>query len=192
MKEIRIGLGESGYTSNGAKVSVEIIDPLSISNNPSNTAIHESLHAVTAGEKVKKVSIVPGLGYLGITELDSFDAAAAAAPHAFGMSGTGHDEVLVEYSGVSISSADSSAKSKLQGKERHVMSVAGYLENKKTITGNQVKRVMDRVDKGENVFVKIEKPDGDEDSYTLNGVKEEIIMVEDVEYQLIPEELATP
>ena len=77
------------------------------------TARHEARHAVAAeanGTRVVFASIIPGPGYLGITQLSAFDAIAAAAPHAHGDSGTGHDVSIIEHAGESVGAAGAAAK----------------------------------------------------------------------------------
>lgn len=120
MKEIEIQIGKKEYLPNGTTIESRIINPLALADSFSDTSNHEALHAVTAPTKVEFVSIIPGPGYLGVTKFSSFDAAAAAAPHAHRKSGTGWDTMLIEMSGGSIEGASAETHSKLANKSKHI------------------------------------------------------------------------
>lgn len=178
MKEIETQIGRKEYLPDGSIVESRIINPLILADNYSDTAYHEALHAATAPRKVEMVSIVPGPGYLGITKFSSFDAAAAAAPHAHGKSGTSWDTTLIAMQGGSVSGASAEAKSRLAGKGEHVEAVARRLEVVKSMSGGEVREIMRRVDVGEEVEITITSASGEKEIKTEEGVRGEIIIVD--------------
>lgn len=183
MKEIFLRLGRTQYLSDGTAVIAETLNPLAWSP-PSEVEMHESYHALVSPEKVIEVSSIPQGDSLGHTRLSSFDAAAAAGPHAHGMRGTGSDVMKIELSGTSLSAAASASRSKLAGKEKHVHAVAGYLAAKRTISGREVRNVIDRVDNGDDIIIKFKKKNGESKNIIKMGVKDEVIMIENEEYEL--------
>src|SRR5438309_2024694 len=92
-----------GTTEIAPGYKAEVTPKFDLENKPkSETSIHETRHGVAGiknGSYVRRMSIIPGPGYLGITELDRFDAIAFMAPHAAGCDGTGHDVSVVAYMG---------------------------------------------------------------------------------------------
>lgn len=132
---------------------------------PSETAYHEAEHSVVAeknGTFVKRATIVPGPGYGGLTEMTRPDPIAAAAPHAQGRSGTSYDVFIIGLMGVSVGSAASAAQSILRGNQEHVEAVASELEDKRTLSGEEIRQVMTDVEKGKEVVVFIRSPKGEE------------------------------
>lgn len=138
---------------------------------PGSTAVHEATHAVAAianGTSVKKATIEPGPGYLGLTELSRFDPIAAAAPHADGCSGTGHDVHIVAMMGIDVRAASSAALGVVGQNRQEIGAVASLLEEKKTITGSDIEasiREVGEKKKGhEKAIVFIKAADGSERS----------------------------
>ncbi len=176
MREFEVRIGEKEYLPDGTLVEASVVNPLPQANAYTNTSMHEALHAGKSPSIVESVSIVPGPGYLGITKFSSFDSAAAAAPHAHGMDGTGWDEMLIEARGQSVGAADAEAKSKLARKGKHIEVLARYLQARKTISGNEVRQVMDRVDRGEEVEITVTTPTGGSETRIEKGVREEVVI----------------
>lgn len=175
-EEMTIGLNEKRFLTDGSTIESRVDNPMKLANFASDTAVHESLHAGTAPEKVKRVSIIPGPGYLGITEFSQFDAPAAAAPHHRGMSGTSWDEYLILANGHSPEAAGAAANARLVGKDEHINILSRRLEAEKTLTGRQVVETMNRVENGEEVVIKIKRKNGDTEILNKKGVKENIIV----------------
>lgn len=138
---------------------------------PSNTAVHEAKHAGVAEKRkpgsVKMASIVPGPGYLGITEMHSMDAVAAAAPHAHGMSGTGFDVHIIGQMGADVHAAGAAARVIMSANEDETDEIAYALEEKKTMSGSEIRWAMQNIDLRNEVVVFIFSPE---------GKKEELIM----------------
>lgn len=108
---------------------------------PKDTAYHESVHAVTAvsnGTSVDSVTIVPGVGFLGLTRLSKPDAIAAIAPHADGCSGTSHDLHIAESLGHNPSSLAGIARGIISQNRAEILEVRRKLHEKGTLTGGEV------------------------------------------------------
>jgi len=99
----------------GFKVTVKPVESTKII--PGSVANHEAKHivaAITNGTGVKKATIVPGEGCLGLTELTRPDAIAAAAPHATGCDGTGHDVFIIGLMGHDVNAVSNAAREIIQ------------------------------------------------------------------------------
>jgi hypothetical protein len=123
-----------------------------------STARHEARHAVAAianGTGVVYATIIPGPGYRGLTQLSGFDAVAAAAPHAHGDDGTGHDVSIIERAGHSVGAAGSAAKSILAERHEHVEAVASALQTEGSLSGSRIREIMSDIDKGPEIIIKI-------------------------------------
>lgn len=161
---IYIPSGRKVYLENGVEAVSHRRKKQEKRKKPGNTAIHEAKHAGVAEKKktgaVKRVSITPGPGYLGITEMNVMIAAAAAAPDADHMSGTGHDVRVIEMMGVSLSTARSEAKNIMAQSEDEIEEIAYQLEEKKDMSGGEVRQAMlDAKNRYEEVIF-FRSPDG--------------------------------
>ncbi len=166
--EAMIGVDQTQYINN-FRISVSMAKLETPQVPLGDTAIHEAKHAVAAihnGTDVRSVTISPGPGYLGLTELSRPDAVAAAAPHATGCSGTGHDVHIVGAMGHDIDSVSSIARSIIANNYDQVEAVALHLEEKRTISGYDVLGAMHGVTKekktSEKATVFMKAPDGSE------------------------------
>jgi len=174
------------YTPEGAQLTTvtrRIGPKLQLrSLDPTQTSDHEALHTVVAqanGTDVEHVSIVPGPGYLGITKPTRFDAAAAAAAHAFGGTGTTHDRFIIQAHGHSVGAASSAAVDIISkdNNEKKVVAVAMALEMHGSLDNHGIKQVMQEVDEDERVVnsnmaivdIFVKKPTGE--TYESRGVK---------------------
>jgi hypothetical protein len=165
MKEVEISSGQTKYLDNGIKLSAKHQNPLLISTSPGKAAIAEAKHAVVNPDNVEYIKI-DGEG--GLTKLKSPDAVQAAAHHG---SGDGHDRRVVEYMGANYDAASQSADARLMDKTEEIMTLAGYIERNTSISGSEVVDVLDRVRKGDEVELEIERPDGKTKTEIIKGVK---------------------
>ena len=173
-------LNESTYV-NGFHIHVEADKKPLIT--PGSTAVHEATHAVAAianGTSVKKATIIPGPGYLGMTELSRFDAIAAAAPHADGCSGTGHDMHIVAMMGHDKGSAASAALGVVGQNRQEISAVASLLEEKKTISGSDIDHTIREVSQKKNgqekATIHIKAPDGSEQTLQAEAQNSTIML----------------
>ena len=180
--EIAIRMNVSQILENGIRVTAvktkEMKEPEII---PGKTANHEARHAVAArrnGTGVESATIIPGPGYLGMTKLSKFDAIAAAAAHAHGDSGTGHDLSIIRASGISESAAINGARSTLSGAEKEVYAVASLLEKKGTLSGSEIDTAMVGSEKNETSMASIfiNMPDGREEKRKVEASGETIMI----------------
>jgi hypothetical protein len=127
---------------------------------PSNTAMHEAKHFVV-GEKrgagPKMASIAPTTEFKGITIMSKYDAAAAAAAHADGMSGTSWDLHIIQASGDNVHAAVTTARSILSDSKEEVEEVAIELEEKKTISNSEGVSAMKRGKEKKEGIEKVEE-----------------------------------
>lgn len=113
-----------------------------------SVATHEARHAVAAvmnGTAVKKATIIPGPGYLGLTELSRPDPIAAAAPHATGSNGTDHDIAIVGFMGYDVSAAANAARKIIDQNHEEVAAVASLLEERQTVNGQEIQETIKNV-----------------------------------------------
>lgn len=152
---LRIPVGQKLSFGNS---SIEVTSNLLSSNShPSDTAEHESTHAVVAiahGTDVESASVIPGDGYLGITKLTKFDAVAAVAPHAMGHDGTGWDLYITKAQGHSPDHAGSVARSYATTEKNVILEVAAHLDAKGAMSGSEIKTIREDLKQGESVTVK--------------------------------------
>lgn len=163
--EFQATIGKTNYI-NGSKVEAYY------AQNPfqqaSDTAEHEAKHVVAGiddGASVEMVSVIPGPGYLGITQFNRFTEVGAAAPHADGHSGTSWDVSLIEMRGGSVMSAGIRARNIIRRKEKYVQKVAQELDQHGTLTGGDISRIYREVEEGEEVIIDIRTPDGKKESF---------------------------
>jgi hypothetical protein len=170
MKErgISIPIGRNAYLEDGTRVSAQLVQPEWAGVSLTSTEEHEVIHAVVSEKvlvgSVDEVSIVPGPGYLGYMRPNRMTAAAAIAPHALGMSGTGHDVMIVEHMGGS-SGAGSVARTIVRESSDEIKAVGLELKKKKTLTGGDVREAM-------------KSPDGAEQKITRKSTRENLFVTE--------------
>lgn len=156
--EASVSLGSTLRHQSGVEISVASRSRIKY-ETPGETSRHEAAHGVIDPSNVKRISRVPGPGYLGITEVYHPDTVMAAAAHADGHSGTGHDMMLVDLFG---SPADLDlAKSTLasRGEEKHAL--ASAVEAHGTLGNGEVQEVMQEVKYGKPVTVTQRHPNGE-------------------------------
>lgn len=110
----------------------------------SDTARHEAKHSAVKPEIVKLATIVPGPGYLGKVETCTFDPTVAMA--SFDEAGNGHDRMITRMLGYDESSYASAASNDLSKKKHHVYAIAYALDQKKTLTGPEIRDIIRLVD----------------------------------------------
>lgn len=146
---------------------------------PGSTSVHEAIHTVTAevnGTPVKSVTIVPGPGYSGLTELSSFDPVAAVAPHAYGCNGTSYDIFIAgQVLGHNVGSLGGVARNIIGNHTEEIWSITNALETNKTLSGYDVRRLMGEVvdlknkQKNPTAELSISKPDGSQNK--ISGLR---------------------
>lgn len=145
--EGRIGINETKYFGNTKITAIAEPKKTVIAGE---TAEHEATHAVTAiknGTSVRMATNIAGDGYLGATFLSRPDAVAAAAPHAVGHRGTGHDVSIVH--AIGNHGAFSAARTIVAMNHDNISAVAALIEEKGTVSGGEIEATMDAVDKKE-------------------------------------------
>lgn len=150
------------------------------------TARHEAKHVVAAletGTQVSKVTIIPGEGYLGLTELLAPNAIAALAPHETGESGTSWDVHIAERIGAH--GAASAARSIIENNMDKVDAVACALEDHNTLDSFGIKRAIEEAQKPKEQFgiLRLELPTGQQIEDKVQ-VRDNIVMNEGVWYSL--------
>ena len=128
---------------------------------------HEAEHAVVAirnGTGVEEASVIPDGDSLGHVRMRSFDPIAAATSK--GRAGNGHDRHLVESAGHSFESKGSTAHGIIAKNTEHVRAVASALRRERRLTGKRIQEIMNRVDEGEKMRIRIITPDGKERTVT--------------------------
>lgn len=179
---MRIEAGRTQYVE-GNRLSVEL-NPVLPGAIPGETATHEAMHVIAAyenGTGVESATIIPGAGYLGLTRLKRFDAVSAMAPHSMGKSGTSHD-VYIASLFANAGAAESAARGIINSNMDKVAAVASSLEEKKTITGSDIDRVINEVKnpKPQIATLFIESQDG-------RQVKEKVEVRDNI--VIVPEQL---
>jgi hypothetical protein len=191
-------INETRYINNGYRISAEPQSTNVRKVVPSDTAHHEATHIVAAeknGTSVVRATIIPGPGYLGLTELSRPDATAALAPDATGHKGTGYDVRVAEViTNGNIGPASNAARGIIYSNMEKVEAVASILEEKKIMGNYEIREAMDSVDKNrkeENkATVVVKNPEGREQRFTDVNVKNGVVMVpgEWINYRKLPKE----
>lgn len=173
------------FLENGTKLSL-VTTEKSLEEPSNDTAIHEAQHVVAAevnGTDIVMTTINPEGDSLGRTLPSRMDAIAAIAAHAMGGRGTGHDRRVVRFMGHDESSVAGVARSILTKNVHKVKAVARELEKKRTIFGSEIKSVMQEADDDKrlgpkkSVDVYVKTPDGSEQKFTKDNIRNENIMV---------------
>lgn len=179
MREIEAQIGTQEKLSDGTVIETKFTERQLNLGTPTSTAVHEIEHGLLAQSKVKRISVVPGPGYAGITELTAYDEVAFAGPASQGRNGVEYDLSAIEYSGGNPESAKMAAAIRLSAIDEDVKTkIAAHLQAEKTLSGNQFRRAVNRFTEGEVVEIKVTNPDGIEETITQKGVKGEIIIVD--------------
>lgn len=145
---------------------------------------HEAEHAVVAlrnGTVVEEASVVPEGNSLGHVRMGSFDPIAAATSK--GRAGNGHDRHIVESAGHSFESNGSVAHGMVRKNKEHVRAVASALKRERRLTGKRIQAIMDRVDEGDKMRIRIITPDGKERTVTKHP-QEKMLSLSDLPIEL--------
>ena len=167
-----LSVGTERVRGDGTVVRVEIEDKLDFTE-PSDTAVHEAIHADVAeenGTATLEASIVPSGNARGFVRMSRADPIAAAAPHADGHRGTGHDMRLVSQSGMSETRACSVARRVMAGRRHKIHRLAGHLEYRKRLSGQEIRRARQKIEDGETVKVTIRRPTGERTTVYKHGI----------------------
>ena len=183
-----LGINETKWVA-GFKISTEGKDPTPKKKSTNSTAKHEAMHVVAAinnGTSVESVTIVPGPGYSGLTELSRPDPVAALAPHANGADGTSYDVYIAGLMGHSSESLGGVARGIIGAHQEEVEAVAVALEEERTLGSLGIKRAIEEYKrpKFETAKVSVQTPDGDRVEISKAQVRDNIVMVPNVWYQL--------
>lgn len=179
MIEMETRVGTQERLGDGTVIETRFTQkPLSVVD-PSDTAIHELEHGILAPDKVVEISVIPGPGYLGKTEMSSYDDVAFAGPASQKRSGVSHDLSVIDYKGDSPEAAQATARIMLASIDNRLkMQVAGHLQAEGTLSGGQFRNAIRRFSEGEIVEVTVTTPDGQKETTTEKGVKGEVIIVD--------------
>lgn len=175
--EISLGTNKVVETVGGGRVVIIPKNPFA--KMPGPISIHEAAHAVTAEDKgshAELVSIVPGPGYLGRTNLNEFNGVASMAPHAIGCSGTGQDMAVVEMMGYNPNSLAAEAKEVVDDNWDEIYGVGSLLEARGTIFRNEVLWAIDQV-RNPEVELGVINPLGEERHFAIKARRGEWIAV---------------
>jgi hypothetical protein len=145
----------------------------------SDTALHEAKHVVAGiddGAMVEKVSVIPGPGYLGLTQFNRFTSAGAAAPHADGHSGTSWDVSIIEMSGESVMGASVRGRNSILRKAKHVRKIAQELDKRGTLHGPEVAQIYRELEEGEEIRIDITHNSGDKKSFSTRTNEQNVFV----------------
>lgn len=148
---------------NGTRIFIEHIDPLDTDVAYGDVAEHEAEHAVVAirnGTPIIEATIIAEGDSLGHVTLTRPDPVATSTSH--GRAGSFGDRMLVARMGLVFESLAKTAHSILHGNKRAVQAVAGALTRKKWLSGADVEKIINQVDYGEEIRIRIVTPDGRE------------------------------
>ncbi len=166
MRSIEAPIGRTTYLENGARVLTNVVDIRGSISPPGKVADHEARHSFVGLSKLKRATIKPGPGYLGLTELSEFDATAAAASHA--NEGNADDIRKIKAAGHDVGSATSAAKDRMSGNEDIIYEIASRLEEKKELSGDKIRSIAKQVErrrKFDVVEVSVISPDGSKNEF---------------------------
>lgn len=184
-----IGIKDTWYGTGGFRINAKLENSHKVRRKVAGRiARHEIKHAIVDPENVESITIIPGPGYLGLTQLRSPDPVAALAPHATGEGGTGHDVMVASFMTDNVSSAENVAKGIVQNNTEEIEQAASLLEEKKTMTGNELKQAINSVrnkEEVQKVTIFVKSPDGSERSVPNLDVKNDVVILPPKE-QIIP------
>ena len=191
-----IGINETKWVA-GFKISTEGKDPTPKKKSTNSTAKHEAMHVVAAinnGTSVESVTIVPGPGYSGLTELSRPDPVAALAPHANGADGTSYDVYIAGLMGHSPESLGGVARGIIGAHQDEVEAVAVALEEERTLGNGGINRAIEEYKrpKFETAKVSIQNSEGGRVEISKAEVRDNIVMVPEVWYSLAEKKIQSP
>ena len=187
--EIQVPINETRtrYAPNGEMIGPvevfvdpdEIIKPASISS----TARHEAAHVVVGVARnigINGVDIKPKGNALGTTYPDRFDGPTAAAGHASGTGGEGHDFMLIRMHGKSPFAESASASEVLKKHTDEFLAIGAALDQHKYLSRNDINTIysktgterIEKENKKTQIYeVPIRRKDGKENKYRLEVPK---------------------
>lgn len=167
-KEVLVSPGINRFAS-GISVKVDLIK-VHAGVVAGDTALHEAAHVIPNVKNVRRASRNPGPGYLGITELYSFDAVAAMGPDSLGHSGTGHDRRITAYHGHDLGTSASVARKMITENWEEWQAIARGIEASGEISGYEAEDIVKRV-RNPEVNVSITTANGKERSFVTKTRK---------------------
>lgn len=129
----------------GSRVKVTEVKPDGI-DELNEVDIHESEHIAPDPSNVRRATVRPGRWYSGLTELYTYNAIQAAAPHANGRRGTRHDLMTLEAYGHDVNSAVAGAGQVIGRLYRKVLYIAARLHSKGEISGYEAEEAAKEAD----------------------------------------------
>lgn len=153
--------------SDGTRIFIEMIEEADIDGAFRDVDEHEAEHAVVAirnGTGVVEGSTNPSGNVLGYVLMKRADPVAAATSR--DRRGNAGDRALVEATGHDFHSAGSAANSVKARNKKAIRAVAVAFCKHRYLTGRQIQKIIDTVDRGELMRVRIVSPDGRERTLT--------------------------
>jgi hypothetical protein len=197
MREALTLIGHETLLSDGTRIIVESFDDLEIDENPSDISQHEAWHALAAlllGIGVEYLTNIPEGNTAGHTKVEKFHPIAAAAAHAMGCSGGGHDLKMIRMSGNNVNTALMGARTLLSGERRKMLAIATALDKKKTLGGNETLAIVKHVNAGvhENAMalVRIIAPDGKESQKKVQKLGEKVLVPVEISRTEVPKPIS--
>jgi hypothetical protein len=192
MEGVFARIGQETFLPDGSKIIVEELSGLRIDKNPSATSIHEAQHALAAillGVGVYYMTNIPEGDSLGHTLFSHFNPVVAAAPHAMGSPGGGHDLMQIHESGTSVAAAIAAARNLLKGHENEMLALATALDERKKLGGSEMLAITRQADEekreGKILLIRIISPDGKKETAHQARVLND-------DYVIVPIEMPKP
>lgn len=183
--ELSLHIGQIQHFENGTKVGV--VSKEKPPKRVGGTPLHEAIHAALGyldGVNIVKVSIIPGPGYLGITQFDRFSGIAAVGPHAHGCDGTGWDTHITEATGHSVSSLIGPALAMIAAHWEGIQEVAAAVEEHGEIGHGEVVKAMKRGSRRQegisDVEIMIQKPNGKTEKIQSEAKEGKVVIRKDL------------
>lgn len=176
-----LGINETKWVA-GFKISAEGQSTTPKKKATNSTAKHEAMHVVAAinnGTSVESVTIIPGPGYSGLTELSRPDPVAALAPHANGADGTSFDVYIAGLMGHSPESLGGVARGIIGAHQEEVEAVAVALEEERTLGSGGINKAIEeyKVPKYDTAKISVQAPDGEQKEIKSIKVEQNQVMI---------------
>lgn len=140
-RRAEIGIGRTKINRNwSAEVGLE---DASKRVNGKGLSIHEAIHAVIGSEDLLYVTINPEGNSSGHAKFTRVNLRAAIGPHEYGCGGTGWDMAIARSKGVG---GGLGVGSEIEQKLEAIQRVAYELEQKNTLSGSEVRRLINETD----------------------------------------------
>lgn len=175
----RLAIGERRVRPDGTVVETQVENALPF-EAPDEVAEHENVHAFVAAERgtgIIRISTIPEGNSLGHVLLAHADVVSAAAPHALGHRGTGHDMRIVASMGASALGACAAARSVVSGRQEDMHRLAGFVHARRKLSGSEYRRAKKQVEDGDTVRVTVTRPTGERAVIYKNRIKSPEVLI---------------